>query len=441
MSARSGQPGVCRDCARRAWLLGRLGLHLDFKARDLERLWPLLELGDGELIDALGGRARAELHAAHAAWRPEPASFSALEQMGTEGVCRHHRAYPARLGDDPLSPHALHILGDTARLQALLQEKVVTVVGTRRATDYGMETARALARGLAASGVTVASVLGEGIPMAVHEGALRTHGGTLAVMTGDVRRCSPAWCGSLHRQIAEHGCALSELVGGVRPRGWWQPGAARTLALLADLVIVVEAGERTWELACARVARLRGVPVAAVPGRVSSPASLGTNALLAEGALFVRGAQDALDALYGVATRQLASLDAAVSAPAADAPSLPPALANVLERVGRGEDTLARLLADGSQPGELALALTELELLGLLRRGDAGRYLPSAEASASRHIVRPQCPEASTRQSCSLSPAEERSGRSPASASPKGFPRARGAGRGRRSRRTSPGRS
>jgi DNA processing protein len=391
---------VCRDCARRAWLLGRLGLHLDFKARDLERLWPLLELGDGELIDALGGRARAELHAAHAVWRPEPASFPALEQPGTEGVCRHHCAYPARLSGVRLSPHALGVLGGTARLHALLRGKVVAVVGTRRATDYGMETARALARGLAASGVAVASVLGEGIPVAVHEGVLKARGGTLALIPGEVQRCSPAWCRSLHRQIAEHGCALAELVRDTRPRGWWQPGAARALALLADLVIVVEAGEQAWELACARVAHLRGIPVAAVPGRVSSPASLGTNALLADGALLVRDAQDALDALYGVGMRRVAPLDAAASTPAADAPTLLPALARVLERVGRGEDTLARLLAGGSQPGELALALTELELLGLLRRGDAGRYLPSAEASASRHIVRPQCPEASTRQSC-----------------------------------------
>src|SRR6185437_2022668 len=84
-----------------------------------------------------------------------------------------------------------------------------------------------------------------------------------------------------------------------------------------------------------------------------------------------REAQDALDVLYGVGTRATAVQERAQV-------TLEPRLAEVLEGVGRGADTLTKLAARGSQPSELALALIELELRGLLVRGHAGRYVPSA---------------------------------------------------------------
>src|SRR6185437_11297700 len=179
-----------------------------------------------------------------------------------------------------------------------------------------------------------------------------------------------AWCGPLYRRIVEEGCAVSELQvsEGLRPRTWWDPANGRTLALLAQMTIVVEAGEHPRELACARVAQARGRDVAAVPGRVSSPASKGTNALLMDGAKLLRDAQDALDVLYGVGTRATAVQERAQV-------TLEPRLAEVLEGVGRGADTLTKLAARGSQPSELALALIELELRGLLVRGHARKRL------------------------------------------------------------------
>jgi DNA processing protein len=247
---------------------------------------------------------------------------------------------------------------------------VVAIVGTRRASDYGMETARELARGLAACGLTVASGLAEGIPTAAHAGALEAGGATLTVMAAGVERCSPAGCAPLYRRLLESGCSIAEARCTQRARNWWQLARARTIALLSELVIVVEAAEHPWELACAHVARSRGRHVAAVPGRVSSPASKGTNALLMSGARLVRDPQDALDVLYGAGVRE------AYTSPGA--PDLEPRLARVLERVGRGEDTLGKLVGDDGQSEEIALALTELELRGVLLRGHGGRYLPSA---------------------------------------------------------------
>jgi DNA processing protein len=366
--------GVCEACERRAWLLEKLSVRLDFRARDLSRFWSVLELGDLELIEAIGGRRRAELHAAYAAWEPEPEPERERVQADAMSVCLHHPSYPSGLREDPLAPHALDVRGGVERLKGMLDEKVVAIVGARRASDYGMEIARELARGLTASGLIVASELTEGIPTAVHAGALEADGKTLTVTAGGVQRCSPAWCAPLYRRIVEGGCAISEIRCSQRGRRWWQPARTRTLALLAQMVIVVEATEKPWELACAHVAGSRGRHVAAVPGRVSSSTSRGTNSLLMRGARLVRGPQDALDVLYGVGVGD------AIDPAAAASIALEPRLARVLERVAHGGDTIEKLVALGAKSDEIAVTLAELELRGMLLRGDGGRYVPSARA-------------------------------------------------------------
>jgi DNA processing protein len=357
--------GACGDCLRSSWLRTRLNAPLDYCARDLSRFWRVLELSDVELIEALGGRRREELHAAYAHFEAKPVSTG----ESVEALCRHHCAYPASLRETPLAPPALWVRGGSERLGKLLDRTVVAIVGTRRASDYGMETARGLARGLAAAGVTVTSGLCEGISVAVHSGALEAGDSMLSVMAGSVERCSPAWCASLYQRVTNGGCAISEAPPQTRVRAWREPARACTLALLARIVIVVEAEERPWALACAGVARDFDRCVAAVPGRVSSPASRGTNALLMDGARLVRDPQDVLDLLHGIGADQ-----------ACDSPPqlADPRLRAVLDQVADGNDTVAKLTESGAPVSEVTLALAELELRGLLVRGDGGRYLPRA---------------------------------------------------------------
>jgi DNA processing protein len=354
----------CHQCARRRWLLGTLSTRLDFRARDPARFWRLLELTDVDLIDAIGGQRRASLHEAHKQWGSPESDY----REGVEGICRHHRAYPLSMRESMLAPHALSIRGGLRRFIEMSEGTIVAIVGTRRATDHGIETARNLARGLAASGVTVASGLSEGIAVAAHSGALQAPGATFTVMAGGLDRCSPAWCRALYDSVIAHGCAISEAPTDLPQHFWGVFARARTLALLAQLVIVVEAEESPWELACAHIAQALGRPVAAVPGRPSSPASKGANLLLMNGARLIRGPQDALDLLYGIGVRSIPE-------PVVE---IEPRLQRVLERVGSGQDTLAKLTAHGSQPAIIAPALVELELRGLLLRGDGGRYVMSA---------------------------------------------------------------
>jgi DNA processing protein len=291
-----------------------------------------------------------------------------IPRAGIETVCRDSPGYPPDLRKSPGAPRMLYVAGGRERLARLTAAPVVAIVGSERATDYGMEMARSLARGLAVAGVTVVSGFANGIAAAAHAGALETDGPTVTVMTGGVDVVAPVSRRGLYERVISSGCAVAETPCGMTQRRWGAITRARTVAALAALTIVVEADEKPWDLRVAHIAQGLGRRVAAIPGRVTSPASRGTNALLAQGAPLVRGAADALDLLYGVSPGQL------------DTPSLPSRLRAdlrvTLERVGDGADTPGKLSSAGEDPGETLLALAELELMGLLGRGDGGRYVP-----------------------------------------------------------------
>jgi DNA processing protein len=361
---RSSPGRACEPCLRRSWLLTRLSATLDYRCTDIPRLMELLALEDDELIDALGGSRRAALEADYA--RFEPAA--PRPRTDVESLCRHHAAYPLALRG-PGAPRMLNVRGGGRRLSELTATAVVAIVGTRRASDYGLAMAKSLGRGLSASGVTVASALSDGIAAAAHDGALEAAGPSVAVLGGGLDVGSPAGLRTLLDRLARRGCAVSELPGGCPGRRWGPVAAERTIARLADVTVVVEAGEQPRELAGALIARATGGTVAALPGRVTSPGARGTNALLMDGAHLVRGVKDVLDLLPARAGR--ASCDA-VREPA----ELEPRLAELLERVGDGMDTPETLIGAGSDAGEVLLALTELELMSLLGRGEGGRYVP-----------------------------------------------------------------
>ncbi len=357
-----GADRACPACLRRCWLLGALNARLEYAGRDPGRLVDLLDLSDERLLRALSGTELERLRSCYA--RLDPARMPAA--AGVRRICRHDPDYPAALARGSGAPRMLHVAGGLARLRELLGEPAVAIVGTRAASDYGLEIAHGLARGLAASGITVVSGLSEGIAAAAHAGALEVGGATATVMAGGVDVCHPVSCRALDRRLREAGCALAELPCGQRPRSWCHTARKRIVVALARMVIVVEAGERPGELVHARLALETGTILAAVPGRVTSPLSRGPHALLAEGARLVRGPQDALDALYGVGVRE-APLERR---------ALEPRLQAVLDRVGAGWDSFDELTARGAPAADTLLALAELELRGELTRGDGGRYVP-----------------------------------------------------------------
>jgi DNA processing protein len=373
-----GARGACTDCLRRAWLLGELSAILDLNCRADGRLFELLALDDGELIQAVGGRRRAELVRGYASFQGDQrTSRSEIAEL-----CMHDARYPRELKSAGICP-LLHVAGGVERLHELTERPVVALAGTRDASDYGLATTRDLARGLSASGVTVAALRIGGIAAAALSGALASRGATLTIAGSGLDLAPQARQRSLRAALRKGGCALSALSCGVDGRRWGIASAERMFAALASVTLVVEARASSRDLSTAHFAKSLGRPVAAIPGRVSSPASAGCHALLREGAQLIRDATDVLELLY----------EAGHAAPAPEQNEtrlveLEPRLQTVLERVGTGADTPGKLAGEQADVGEVLRALSELELLGLLSRGDGGRYVVrvSVPSTAVRYV-------------------------------------------------------
>jgi DNA processing protein len=372
--AEGAEHAACARCLRRSWLLGELSAVLDYNSRADGRLLALLALEDEELIAALGGRRRAELRRRHT----EFAEQSPASADGIVPVCRHDGRYPRGVLH-PGAPHLLYVTGGLDRLCALTRQPVAAFLGCSRPTDYGLELARELGRGLGASGVTVAAGRSGGIARAALGGALEAKGPTLTV-AGDGLGVAVARSGGAPGELLERrGCTIAELPHDVRGRRWGANAAERIVASLADVAIVVESEESPRTLAAARLAAGLGKTLVACPGRVSSRASSGSHLLIREGATLVRDAADVLDLLYGVGSPAATAARDTAGRNGHEAGPLPAPLSAklcaVLEQVGAGVDTPGKLTAGSADDGELLQALGELESIGLLRRGDGGRYL------------------------------------------------------------------
>jgi DNA processing protein len=363
---------ACARCLRRSWLLAELSGPLDCNCRSDGRLFELLELDDHDLIEALAGRRRETLREQHDGFRQDE-----LPRAGGMGeICRHRPSYPSRL-HVRMAPAMLFASGGLDRLARLTTQPVVAIVGSGRATDYGTEIARALARSLAASGVTVAGTLSEAVGRAAQAGVLEAGGAPLSVLGGGLDVRAPAHSRALRASIMREGTAVSELPCRCGFRRWSTRATVRTVAALATVTVVVEAENSVRGLECARVAQTLGRTVAAVPGRVSSPASCASHALLREGAHLITGPGDVLELLCHAGP---------AAAPSDPLAHLEPRLLAVLESVGAGLDTPQRLSGNAREPGDLLHALSELELMGLLARGDGGRYV--ARTALGRRGVR-----------------------------------------------------
>jgi DNA processing protein len=352
---------ACEHCLARAWLLGALSGHLDRARAAIDRL---LTLEDRDLIAALGGRRRAELEQGLDRFDPDAARGRA-RAAGLELICRCDPVYPWRLESLPAPPAVLHLAGSVERFQRLVAADPVAIVGARRASEYGLDVARSLGRGLACARVTVVSGMALGVDSAAHDGALSVDGPTIAVLPGPADRPYPPGKRGIYRRLVASAAAVSELPPGVTIRRWMFPARNRVIAALAAMTVVVEAGSRSGALLTARFAQALERPVGAVPGRITSPPSAGPNELLARGATVVRGAQDVLDAVFGAGARVAAS---------DPRPELEPELHQLLAAIAAGQDSAGALARAGIAPERGLAALASLELAGYLHRGAGGRY-------------------------------------------------------------------
>ncbi|MFR9751905.1 DNA-processing protein DprA [Nocardia sp. 004] len=174
-----------------------------------------------------------------------------------------------------------------------LSERAVAVVGARCSTGYGNRVTAEFVGDLTAQGWTIVSGAAFGIDGIAHRSALAAHGSTIAVLACGIDRPYPAQHERLLAEIAESGVVVSEYPPGVTARKHHFLARNRLIAALADGVLVVEAGLRSGARNTVKWARRLGRPALAVPGPVTSAASVGCHHMISEGeALLVTRAED-----------------------------------------------------------------------------------------------------------------------------------------------------
>jgi DNA processing protein len=331
----------------------------------------LLTLSEAEMIAAVGGSARAGAQRLLEDF-DAAAARAELERSGSEAICRHAAEYPPLLTELHDPPNPLYVCGGVERLIALAAKPCVAMVGGRHPSDYARGVAQDMGRELASAGLTVVSGLALGIDAESHRGALEGGGAPLAVLACGPDVAYPSRHRELYRRVLERGVVLSELPPGTTARKWGFPARNRIMVGFSIMVVVVEARKSSGSLITAAFAGEANRELAAVPGQVNARMAAGSNALLHEGAAFVRSAEDVLDLIFGVGQGPR---------PAQREVALEPELREVLDAVEVG-DGIPRVGArSGLSPGDVRAALGRLEALGLVRRDSFGGYERSGVAA------------------------------------------------------------
>jgi DNA processing protein len=214
-----------------------------------------------------------------------------VRELGADVLILDDGTYPALLREIADPPITLYVKGDW---QACLDAPCVALVGSRRCSTYGQNTATLLARELASRGVTIISGLARGIDAAAHRGALEAGGRTVAVLGTGVDEVYPRDHKKLAAEIlAQGGALVSQFPLATPPIPENFPYRNRIISGLSLGVVLVEAAENSGSLITARLALEQGREVFAVPGNITSRNSFGTNYLIkAAGAKLVQQWQD-----------------------------------------------------------------------------------------------------------------------------------------------------
>jgi DNA processing protein len=343
------------------------------------RLHRLPELGPKRfrlLIDAFGCASKA-LSAPASAWRSlglpaisaearrshevregAGAALAWLARPGQHLLMWDQPEYPALLAQIDDAPPLLFVAGDPS----ILEKPQLAMVGSRRASRPGMDTAAAFSRSLASAGFVITSGLALGIDGAAHQAALEVGGQTIGVLGTGLEKFYP----QRHRRlaaamIAQGSAVVSEFPLDAAPQAGNFPRRNRIISGLSLGVLVVEAGMASGSLITARLAAEQGREVYAIPGSIHHPGAKGCHQLIRDGAVLVETIEHILEGLRGWQ---------ALSRPA-PLPVTHPLVA-LLHAAPHTSEALA--IASGRPLSQVLATLTELELEGQVVC-ESGRWL------------------------------------------------------------------
>lgn len=216
-----------------------------------------------------------------------------IEQNNIDIISIKDRRYPENLTNIYSPPILLYVKG-----QLQPQDKnAIAIVGSRRATYYGLSTAENLAYKLAKYGITIVSGMARGIDSAAHKGALKAGGRTIAVFGSGLFNIYPPESKKLFDEVSANGAVVSEFPLNTPPFKQNFPKRNRIISGLSLGVIVAEAAKKSGALITSDFALEQGREVFAVPGKINSATSKGTHMLIKQGAKLVETAEDILEEL------------------------------------------------------------------------------------------------------------------------------------------------
>lgn len=295
-------------------------------------------------------------------------------------LTRDDPRYPRRLYEIPRNaPCVLFVRGP---VEALMADQLA-IVGTRKPTPIGIQTARTLAQSLVASGVSITSGLALGIDTAAHQGALRANGRTIAVLGTGINRIYPAQ----NRQLAEEilssqGILVTEFPIDTPPLSRNFPQRNRIISGLTWGVLVIEAAERSGSLITAKFALEQGREVFAVPGSVHNSSARGCHALIKQGAKLVERADDIIEeiaAFAGLPRSNIDERECGVTSANQDS-GLSGKHKLVYNQLGYEPTPVDSLIErTGIAAGEMCALLIEMEVEGKVITTEGGLYMRQAQ--------------------------------------------------------------
>jgi len=290
------------------------------------------------------------------------AELKRIREFGAAVITQESPSYPKPLREIHAPPIVLYVWGE-------LQDRdhhAIGIIGARRTTHYGMESAKKLAYQIAYAGLTVISGLARGIDTAAHQGAVAAKGRTIAVIGSGLSKLYPPENQALAEKIRNgNGAIVSEFSMEIEPDRQTFPMRNRIISGASHGVLVVEAGLNSGALITASQALEQGRSVYAVPGHINAPSAMGSNRLIQQGAKLVMSASDILDDLQILLPETKPSPEAA----ARPLPPLSDDEQRVFDAIDSSETPIDRIAAKSDLPSAtVSSTLLRLELKHLVKQ-------------------------------------------------------------------------
>ena len=290
------------------------------------------------------------------------AELQRVRDFGAQVITAESPLYPRQLREIHAPPIVLYVWGELTERD----QHAIAVIGSRRTTHYGSESAKKLSYQLAYAGLTVISGLARGIDTSAHQGALAAKGRTVAVIGSGLRNLYPPENAALAEKIVSgNGAVVSEFSMEVEPDRQTFPMRNRIISGWSHGILVVEAGLNSGALITASQALEQGRTVYAVPGHINAPTAHGSNRLIQQGAKLVMEAGDILDDLEVLLPEAKPSPEAA----ARPLPALTENERRVYDAIEATETSIDDIAAKSNLPsGSVSSTLLRLELKRLVKQ-------------------------------------------------------------------------